>query len=59
MTTFFTIFFVLIAVNAALLAFSLFTNKRNQTEIQGGKTQTKEKIIYPLDWKSPEYRKAI
>lgn len=59
MTTFFTIFFVLILVNAALLAFSLFSNKRNQTEIQGGKTQAKEEIIYPLDWASSEYRKAI
>ncbi|MEZ2414921.1 hypothetical protein ACA086_08135 [Muriicola sp. E247] len=59
MTTFFTIFFVLILVNAALLAFSLFTNKRNQTEIQGGKTQANEEIIYPLDWTSSEYRKAI
>jgi len=59
MTTFFTIFFVLVAVNAALLTFSLLTNKRNQADMASDRSGASNEKIYPLELSSSEYRKAI
>ncbi|NER10691.1 hypothetical protein SAMN06265375_102331 [Muriicola jejuensis] len=59
MTTFFTIFFILVAVNAGLLTFSMVMNKRRQSEVSGERTDTPREKIYPLDLSSSEYRKAI
>ncbi len=58
MTTFFTIFFILVAVNAGLLTFSLVMNKRRQSEVSDKGSIAQEKV-YPLDLSSSEYRKAI
>ncbi len=59
MTTFFTIFFVLVVVNAALITFSLLTNKRKQMEMQGDQSEATKEKVYSLDWTSSKYRKAI
>jgi hypothetical protein len=59
MTTFFTIFFILVLVNAALLSFSIVTNGRRQDEFSKDKSQDSVDRIYPLDLSSSEYRKAI
>ncbi|GGD56625.1 hypothetical protein [Muriicola marianensis] len=59
MTTFFTIFFILIAVNAGLLTFSVVMNKRRQAEISGDRNDAAQEKVYPLDLSSSEYRKAI
>ncbi len=59
MTTFFTIFFILVAVNAGLLTFSMVMNKRRQSEVSGERTDTIQEKVYPLDLSSSEYRKAI
>ncbi|MGB5376943.1 hypothetical protein [Muriicola sp.] len=59
MTTFFTIFFILVLVNAALLSFSIVTNGRRQDEFSKQEPQDSKDRIYPLDLSSSEYRKAI
>jgi hypothetical protein len=59
MTTFFTIFFVLVLVNAALLSFSIVTNGRRQNDFSKDKSQDSEDKVYPLDLSSSEYKKAI
>ncbi|MGB5647725.1 hypothetical protein [Muriicola sp.] len=59
MTTFFTIFFILVLVNAALLSFSIVTSGRRQDEVSKQEPQDSKDRIYPLDLSSSEYRKAI
>jgi hypothetical protein len=59
MTTFFTIFFVLVLVNAALLSFSLVTNGRRQNDFSKDESQDSKDKVYPIDLSSSEYRKAI
>jgi hypothetical protein len=59
MTTFFTIFFVLIVINAALLTFSVITNNRKQAEISGERSAATKEKVYPLDLSTSQYRKAI
>ncbi|WP_372973602.1 hypothetical protein [Muriicola sp.] len=59
MTTFFTIFFILVAVNAGLLSFSMLMNKKRQAEVSGESNDAAQEKVYPLDLSSSEYRKAI
>ena len=59
MTTFFTIFFVLIIVNAALLTFSVVINNRSQDGTSRKRSNAAREKVYPLDLSSSEYRKAI
>ncbi len=59
MTIFFTIFFVLILVNAALLTFSVLMNNRGQAGTSSERSDASREKVYPLDLTSSEYRKAI
>jgi hypothetical protein len=59
MTTFFTIFFILVLINAALLSFSIVTNGRRQNDFSKDNSQDSKDKVYPLDLSSSKYRKAI
>ncbi len=59
MTIFFTIFFVLILINAALLTFSILMNNRSQESTSRERSNAAGEKVYPLDLSSSEYRKAI
>ncbi|WP_297762099.1 hypothetical protein [uncultured Muriicola sp.] len=59
MTTFFTIFFILVLVNAALLSFSIVSSGRKQNDFSKDKSQDSKDKVFPLDLSSSEYRKAI
>lgn len=59
MTTFFTIFLILVLINAALLSFSIATNGRKQKDFSKDISDVNEHKIYPLDLSSSDYRKAI
>ncbi|NNJ89921.1 MAG: hypothetical protein HKP53_10990 [Eudoraea sp.] len=59
MTTFLTIFFVLVLINAALLSFSIVTNGRRQNNFSKDISLDSKDKVYPLDLSSSEYRKAI
>ncbi len=59
MTTFFTIFFVLVLINAALLSFSIVTNGQRQNDLSKDKSQDATDKVYPLDLSSSEFKKAI
>lgn len=59
MTTFLTIFIVLVLFNAALLFFSLANSRQGVSKLR--KSISKESLtkIYPLDLDSAKYKKAI
>ncbi|MFS4456186.1 hypothetical protein [Maribacter sp. 2304DJ31-5] len=56
MITFFTIFLVLIGVNAVMMIVSM----RNVTKKTKQKVSEKStSVIYPLDLSTPDYKKAV
>ena len=59
MTTFLTIFIVLVLFNAALLFFSVASSGQGVSKLR--KSISKESLtkIYPLDLDSTNYKKAI
>jgi len=59
MTTFFTIFFILVLVNAALLIFSIAQTGRKSDNVSNDVSELSQNTIYPLDLSTPDYRKAI
>jgi hypothetical protein len=59
MTTFFTIFLLLVLVNVALLVFSIAASDRNSTKIPKDLSGAAQNKIYPLDLSSSDYQKAI
>jgi len=59
MTTFFTIFFILVLVNAALLIFSIAQTGSKPNDVSKDVTELSQNTIYPLDLSTPDYRKAI
>ena len=59
MTTFFTIFFVLVLINAALLSFSIVTSGRKQNNFSKDKSEDSKDNVFPLDLSTSEYKKAI
>ena len=59
MTTFFTIFFILIGVNAAMMLVSIYSvNKKASTAPNKISDSTISKI-YPLDLFANDYKKAV
>ncbi len=59
MTTFFTIFLLLVLVNVALLVFSIAASDSNRTKMPKDLSGAAQNKIYPLDLSSSDYRKAI
>ncbi len=59
MTTFFTIFFILVIVNAALLIFSIAKTGSKSTDLSKDVSELSQNTIYPLDLSTTDYRKAI
>jgi len=59
MTTFFTIFLLLVLVNVALLVFSIAASDSNSSKMSKDLSGTAQNKIYPLDLSSSDYRKAI
>jgi hypothetical protein len=59
MTTFFTIFFILVLLNAALLVFSISSSGRKSADLSKDVPEISENNIYPLDLSASDYRKAI
>jgi hypothetical protein len=59
MTTFFTIFFILVLVNAALLIFSIAQTGRKSENVSKDVSELPRNTVYPLDLSTPDYRKAI
>jgi hypothetical protein len=58
MITFFTIFFIILGINVAMMLFSLNTvgqKKKSATDVI--KSQTSE--IFPIDLLSSKYKKAV
>jgi len=59
MTTFLTIFFVLILVNAALLFFSITSARQRVSKLRKSISEQSLTKIYPLDLNQTKYKKAI
>jgi hypothetical protein len=59
MTTFLTIFFVLIFLNAALLFFSVSSAGKRVSNIRKSISEQSLTKIYPLDLNPTKYKKAI
>jgi len=59
MTTFLTIFFVLIFLNAALLFFSTTSAGKRVSKLRKSISDQSLTKIYPLDLNPSEYKKAI
>jgi hypothetical protein len=59
MITFFTIFFILVIVNAVLLIFSIAQTGTKSNDLSKDVSELSRNTIYPLDLSSPDYRKAI
>jgi len=59
MTTFLTIFFVLILFNAALLFFSVTNARQRVSKLTKSISDQSLTKIYPLDLNPTEYKKAI
>ena len=58
MTSFFTILFIIIGVNAAMMIFSLRSNKQ-KTKKSSTDSRAFTSKIYPLDLLSSKYKKAV
>jgi len=59
MTTFLTIFFVLVLFNAALLFFSVTNARQRVTKLRKSISDQSLTKIYPLDLNPTKYKKAI
>jgi hypothetical protein len=59
MTTFLTIFFVLVFFNAALLFFSVTNARQRVSKLRKSISDQSLTKIYPLDLNPSEYKKAI
>jgi hypothetical protein len=59
MTTFLTIFFVLVFFNAALLFFSVTNARQRVSKLRKSISDQSLTKIYPLDLNPTKYKKAI
>jgi len=59
MTTFLTIFFVLVLFNAALLFFSVTNARQRVSKLRKSISDQSLTKIYPLDLNPTKYKKAI
>jgi len=59
MTTFLTIFFVLVFLNAALLFFSVTSAGKRVSKLRKSISDQSLTKIYPLDLNPTKYKKAI
>ncbi len=59
MTTFFTILFILIGINAIMMVFSLRGTNQATKKTATNISAASESKIYPLDLVSSEYKKAV
>ncbi len=57
--TFFTILFVLIALNAIMMLFSLKNINQKSKSGQGELSNNTDAKIYPIDLANPKYKKAV
>ncbi len=59
MTTFFTILFVLIGINALMMIFSLGSVSQQMKKSKGNAKTSATSKIYPIDSASTKYKKAV
>ncbi|WP_299320518.1 hypothetical protein [uncultured Maribacter sp.] len=59
MTTFLTIFLVLVGINIALVAFSLISVSQKWKKPSQKSVKQPTSVIYPLDLLTTSYKKAV
>ncbi|MFH6602041.1 hypothetical protein ACEZ3G_01020 [Maribacter algicola] len=59
MMTFFSVFFILIGINAIMMFFSLTGIDQKTKKSDSTASKASESQIYPMDLASSEYKKAV
>ncbi len=59
MTTFLTILFVLVCINAAMILTSLYNVNKSSFKTPKDITRSTISKIYPIDLAAPKYKKAV
>ena len=59
MMTFLTIFIVLVGINVAMVAVSLWSTSRKAKSSSQKQTAKPSSVIYPLDLLTSSYKKAV
>jgi len=59
MTTFLTIIFLLVCINAVMMFTSLYSVNRKSQKTDKGVQSTKSSKVYSIDLFDPNYKKAV
>lgn len=59
MTTFFTILFILFVINALIMIFSLNEVRQKTKELRKNVSQSSSSKIYPINFITSKYNKAV